>query len=204
VQTSRGLVSTPRCVIAAGPYSARVAGLAGIALPLTPVRRHRAGIKSHSRIPRLAPMTLSLDTGAHWRPEGPGAYLGWSGALEEGPREPRDDVPPDWSFPALALAAAAAFSPFWNEVAHHLPRGNVTVEAGLYELTPDAKPIIGSSGAVDGLFFNTGYSGHGVMGSPAGGRLAVDLLLGRRHEAENPFRLSRFASGGRVATRKPL
>ena len=203
VRTSRGMVSTPRCVIAAGPYSARVAALAGIALPLTPVRRHRAGIKSHPLIPREAPMTLSLDTGAHWRPEGAGAYLGWSGALEEPPREPRDEVPADWSFPALALAAVTVFSPFWDDVVRNLPRDNVTVEAGLYELTADAKPIIGAAGVVDGLYFNTGYSGHGVMGSPAGGRLAVDLLLGRRSEAENPFRLSRFAEGA-AAAKRPL
>ncbi len=197
VETTRGRVDAPRVVIAAGPYSAKVAALGGATLPLAPVRRHRAGIKAHPLIPRDAPMTVSLESGAHWRPEGPGAYIGWSKALPEKPREPSDDVRPDWRFPALALAAVTRFSPFWEEVVRSLSTANVTVEAGLYELTPDAKPIVSGSGAVEGLYFNTGYSGHGVMGSPAGGRLVVDLILGRRRESDNPFRLARFGKGAR-------
>ena len=195
VETSRGRVDASRVVIAAGPYSAQVAALAGVALPLTPVRRHRAGIKAHPLIPHDAPMTIDLLSGAHWRPEGPGAYLGWSKALPEKPREPSDEVRADWRFPALALAAVVRFSPFWKEIMSGLSTTNVTVEAGFYELTPDARPIIGAAGTVEGLFFNTGYSGHGVMGSPAGGRLAVDLMLGRRTEADNPFGLARFSKG---------
>jgi sarcosine oxidase subunit beta len=140
-------------------------------------------------------MTVDRESRAHWRPEGPGAYLGWSGALPEDPREPRDDVPADWSFPALVLAEAARAAPFWEEVVASLSRGNVTLEAGLYELTPDAKPIIGAGGTVEGLFLNTGYSGHGVMGSPAGGRLLVDLLLGRGTDEASPYRRARFKGG---------
>ena len=196
VETNRGSIETPRAVIAAGPYSGKVAALAGIALPLTPLRRHRAGIRSHPLIPRDAPMTVEIETGAHWRPEGPGAYLGWSNALPEKPREPTDDLRADWRFPALVLDAVSQFSPFWAEVVRGLSSSNVTVEAGLYELTPDAKPIIGPSGAVEGLYFNTGYSGHGVMGSPAGGRLVTDLMLGRRNDRDNPFRVGRFTDGG--------
>jgi sarcosine oxidase subunit beta len=147
-------------------------------------------------------MTVDLETGAHWRPEGPGAYLGWSGAIPEEPREPRDDVPADWGFPAMVLAEVSLTSPFWVEVVGSLARANVTVEAGLYELTPDARPIIGPSGVLDGLYLNTGYSGHGVMGSPAGGRLLVDLLLGRRGESENPYRLGRFSAPSSALLRK--
>lgn len=203
VLTSRGRVETPRAVICAGPYSARVAALAGVELPFAAVRRHRAGIKQHPLVPRWAPMTVSLDTGAHWRPEAGGAYLGWSGAIEEAPAEPRDDVPADWTFPALAIDAVARFSPFWAEVARTLTHANVTVEAGQYELTPDARPIIGPCASVAGLYVNTGYSGHGVMGAPAGGRIVADLMLDRARDEENPFSLARFARGP-VPGRVPL
>lgn len=204
LRTSRGSVATPRAVIAAGPFSGRVAALAGLSLPITPVRRHRAGIKSHPLIPRGAPMTLSLETGAHWRPEGPGAYLGWSAALKERPRPPKDEVAADWMFPALALGAVARFSPFWDEIARSLTHSNVTVEAGLYDLTPDAKPLVGACAEVDGLYFNTGYSGHGVMGSPAGGRLVVDLMLGHTDRATNPYDPGRFTTGSWRRTKLPL
>jgi len=202
VRTSRGTIATPRASISAGPFSGRVAALAGLEIPFFALRRHRGGIKAHPAIPRDAPMTVSLDTGAHWRPEGPGAWLGWSGALEETPEEPREQVPADWTFTALALEAIAAFTPFWAEVAETLTRSNVTVEAGQYDMTPDAKPLIGES-ELPGLFLNTGYSGHGVMGSPAGSRLCVDLMLGRADARGNPFRPSRFREGS-VAAKKPL
>jgi sarcosine oxidase subunit beta len=203
VHTTRGSISTPRVVVAGGPYSGRLVAGAGLVLPMAPVRRHRAGIKAHPLIPHHAPMTLSLDTGAHWRPEGPGAWLGWSGAFDERPDEPRDEVPADWTFPALAIDAASDFCPFWQEVARTLTHENVTVEAGQYDLTPDAKPLIGHAGGPEGLFVHTGYSGHGVMGSAAGARLLVDLVTGRLTEEANPFRVGRFAAGP-VAVHAPL
>jgi len=202
VRTQRGRIAAPAAVIAAGPFSGRVAAMAGLAIPFFALRRHRGGIKVHALIPRDAPMTVSLDTGAHWRPEGAGAWIGWSGALDEQPEEPRELVPADWTFPAIVLEAIARFSPFWEQVAATLTRANVTVEAGQYDMTPDAKPLIGPT-EVEGLFLNAGYSGHGVMGSPAGARLCVDLMLGRVPNAENPFRPSRFQEG-KVAGKRPL
>ncbi len=192
VHTNRGRVEAGRAVIAAGPFSGKVAELAGLQVPLAALRRHRGGIKAHPLIPKDAPMTVSLDTGAHWRPEGPGAWLGWSGALPEEPREPSDEVKADWRFPALALDQVTRDAPFWDEIASRLVLSNVTVEAGLYDMAPDAHPIIGAAGRVSGLFLNTGYSGHGVMGSPAGARRLADLIVGREKDDANPFRLSRF------------
>jgi sarcosine oxidase subunit beta len=192
VATSRGRIETPRAVIASGPYTGVTAALAGVRVPVTAVRRHRAGIKTHPLIPRDAPMTLNLETGAHWRPEGAGAWLGWSGAFPDEPREPKDDVKADWRFPALALDQVARDSPFWDEIAERLVQSNVTVEAGLYDMSPDTHPIIGAVGGVTGLYVNSGYSGHGVMGSPAGARRLADLITGKDKEETNPFRLARF------------
>jgi sarcosine oxidase, subunit beta len=192
VRTNRGRIESPRAVIASGPYTGRVAALAGLRVPVTAVRRHRAGIKAHALIPMDAPMTISLDTGAHWRPEGPGAWLGWSGAFPDEPREPKDDVEADWRFPALAMAEVARDTPFWDQIAERLVQSNVTVEAGLYDMSPDTHPIIGAVGGVAGLFVNSGYSGHGVMGSPAGARRLADLIVGKEKEERNPFRLARF------------
>ena len=57
-------------------------------------------------------------------------------------------------------------------------------------MTPDRRPLIGPT-AVEGLFVNTGCNGHGVMTSPAGARLLIDLLTGRTRAADNPFRIDR-------------
>ena len=48
--------------------------------------------------------------------------------------------------------------------------------AGLYENTPDHHAILGGCG-IDGLYFANGFSGHGVMHSPATGRALAEIIL---------------------------
>ncbi len=75
-----------------------------------------------------------------------------------------------------------------------------SVQAGQYEVTPDHRPYV-SSTAVDGLWLNGGYSGHGVMSSAGGSRLLVDLITERSTapvggltadpDGRSPFRVDR-------------
>lgn len=66
--------------------------------------------------------------------------------------------------------------------------------AGLYDMTPDAHPIIGR--IADGVYAACGFSGHGFMQSPAVGRALAAELLGRPAPFDlSPFRLERFAAG---------
>ena len=51
-----------------------------------------------------------------------------------------------------------------------------TRQAGLYEMTPDAHPIIGST-PVDGFYLLTGFSGHGFMQGPVCGKLMAEILI---------------------------
>ena len=51
--------------------------------------------------------------------------------------------------------------------------------AGLYEMSPDANPIIGPVPDVSGFFLVNGFSGHGFQHSPAAGRILADLVVGR-------------------------
>ncbi len=192
VMTSRGRVDCRMVVIAAGPFSGKVAEMAGVTLPVELIRRHKVIIGEHPLIPHDAPMTIDIDTGAHWRPEGPGAALAAPPFQPEEPGQPMDQVPTDWTFPALAMEEAAVMAPFWNQVAETLTKDNVFVSAGQYTCTEDNKPILGPHPGVEGLFINAGYSGHGVMASPEGGRQVVDMILGRISQEENPFRFERF------------
>ena len=64
--------------------------------------------------------------------------------------------------------------------------------AGLYDMTPDAHPIIGP--VENGVYAACGFSGHGFMQSPAVGRAVAEELLGRTPFADlAPYRLERFA-----------
>ena len=77
--------------------------------------------------------------------------------------------------------------PFWHDV---WERGSEhwLLQAGQYTVTPDHRPLIGPT-SIDGLYVNTGYSGHGIMLSAAGSRILVDAIV--RSDAENPFRPDR-------------
>ena len=193
VTTERGSIAAPIVVLAAGPYSGRVAALAGVELPLQIIRRHRLTIGQHSLIPQNAPMTIDQDTGAHWRPESPGAALAWA-QPQEPPSEPTDHVLPNPMFAHEVLEGVSRLCPFWIKVAESLKRDQIFLTAGQYTVTPDDRPIIGPHPDITGLFFNLGYSGHGIMAAPGGGRLLADLVTGQADDADNPFSFRRLAA----------
>ena len=181
VGTNRGAIRADQVVIAAGPFTGKVAAMAGVELPLEGKRRHKVVVPDLPQVPPDAPMTIDDDTGTHWRPALGGAYL-----LDAAPRgpgvEPEEDVPPDSEMAFAVLdphspTAAARISPFWEE-AWRNGRLRWMVHSGQYMMTPDHRPLIGET-AVSGLWVNSGYSGHGIMCSPAGGRILADLICGR-------------------------
>jgi sarcosine oxidase subunit beta len=67
--------------------------------------------------------------------------------------------------------------------------------AGLYEMTPDAMPIIGPADEMEGFFLIAGFSGHGFQHSPAAGRILADMIAGRETEDFDiaTFSLERFS-----------
>ena len=193
VETTNGLVSTRSAVIAAGPFSAVVARSAGVELPLTIVQRQKVVLPEVPEVPEEAPMTIDEDSGAHWRPALRGAFLLFTDPSTP-PSPPADSLPIDQSFAFQLLQpdspqAVARVAPFWKDV---WDRGVAQwmIQAGQYDLTPDRRPLLGPL-PVEGLFINTGYSGHGVMGGPAGSRVVVDAITGKLAAEDNPFRPDR-------------
>jgi sarcosine oxidase subunit beta len=193
VQTRRGEISADAVIIAAGPFSAQVAALAGLRLEMTLTPRQKMVIPDLPAIPTDAPMTIEEETAAHWRPALRGCLALWTDA-ETPPSEPSDAPPvdPGWAFGLLDPGsghALARVAPFWSDVWRD---GSVSwyLQAGQYEMTPDRRPYLGPGGP-QGLYMNGGYSGHGIMASAAGSRLVVDLLTGRADSGANPFRTDR-------------
>ena len=121
-----------------------------------------------------------------------GAALAWA-QPEEPPGSPADVVNPNPMFPFEVLEGVSRLCPFWIDVAESLKRDQVFLTAGQYAVTPDDKPIIGPHPDISGLFFNLGYSGHGVMTAPGGGRLLAGLVTGVVADADNPFSFRRLA-----------
>jgi sarcosine oxidase subunit beta len=189
VSTTRGFVST-RCVVnAAGPWAAEVAEMAGADLPVEPLRRQLVPTEPFDQLPKRFPMVIDMSTGFHFRREGAGILLAWNDP-EETPGFKTEFEP---SFVEKILTRAADRVPCLADASVNPRRA----WAGLYEMTPDHHAIIGPAPNVDGLYFVNGFSGHGVMHSPASGRITADLILHGRSELTDASQLSisRFKEG---------
>jgi sarcosine oxidase subunit beta len=189
VITSRGRVATSAVVNAAGAWAAEVARMAGVELPVEPLRRQLVPTEPFSDLPARFPMVIDMSTGFHFRREGLRILLAWNDP-EETPGFKTDFDP---SFIEKILTRAAARVPCLAEAEVNPQRA----WAGLYEMTPDHHAIIGEAPQLRGLFFANGFSGHGVMHSPATGRLISELILhgeARLFDAR-PLGVERFAEG---------
>jgi glycine/D-amino acid oxidase-like deaminating enzyme len=137
------------------------------------------------------PHFVYIDTaaGMFCRPWGPGRTLiGVGGGDQHDAVDPeRYDERNDESYPALAIATAARRIPAMAKAAY------LHGHAGLYDMTPDAHPIIGETG-VDGLYVAAGFSGAGFKKGPAVGQCLGELICDGRATTVDlePFRLSRF------------
>jgi sarcosine oxidase subunit beta len=193
VETNRGIIGTDLAMIAAGPFSGEVAATAGLALPIETVRRQKVILPDAPGVPAGAPMTIDEETGTHWRPALRGAYVLCTDPTTP-PSPPAEDVCTDHRFGFDLLdprspRAAARVVPFWAEIWAH-GATHWIIQAGHYTMTPDHRPLLGPS-AIDGLWLNTGYSGHGVMAGPAGSSHVIDVLTGKASRDDNPFRVDR-------------
>jgi sarcosine oxidase subunit beta len=189
VMTTRGFVSTRVVVNAAGPWAAEVAKMAAAELPVEPLRRQLVPTEPFDQLPKRFPMVIDMSTGFHFRREGKGILLAWNDPEET----PGFKTEFDSSFVEKILTHAASRVPCLAE-AEVNPR---RAWAGLYEMTPDHHAIIGPSPNVKGLYFVNGFSGHGVMHSPASGRISADLILQGHSDLIDASQLSvaRFAEG---------
>ncbi len=180
VVTSRGAISTPVVVNAAGPYARAVGNMAGINVPVDPYRRHIFITDAITGVPASKIMVIDFDTTFYFHREGPGLLFGMGDPDET----PTFDMTVQWDFLPQVIEVATRRLPALHDAAiSH-------AWAGLYEVTPDANPLIGES-SLPGFFLLTGFSGHGFQHSPAAGRILADLITG----ADPGMDLRAFAPG---------
>jgi glycine/D-amino acid oxidase-like deaminating enzyme len=189
VETSRGRVATHVVVNAAGAWAAGVAKMAGADLPVEPLRRQLVPTEPFDQLPQRFPMVIDMSTGFHFRREGKGILLAWNDPEETVGFKTEFDP----TFVEKILTRAASRVPVLAEAGVNPRRA----WAGLYEMTPDHHAIIGPAPNVEGLYFVNGFSGHGVMHSPASGRIAAELILDGHSGLIDAAQLSveRFAQG---------
>jgi sarcosine oxidase, subunit beta len=192
VETSKGFVETRRLVNACGAWAAKVAAFAGFDLPVEPLRRMLVPTEPFDKVSHGAPMTIDMSTGFHFRPEGRGFLLAWNDVTET----PGYKMTFERGFVEKILTHAVDRVPVMAEMEVNPSRA----WAGLYEMTPDHHPVLGPAPGLKGFYFANGFSGHGVMHSPATGKILADLIV--RGETDLiDWRLldfSRFSEGRQI------
>jgi glycine/D-amino acid oxidase-like deaminating enzyme len=182
-----GAIETRVVVNAAGPWGGRVATMAGLQVPVEPMRQMLFRATLPRRWPYRFPMVIDPG-GVHWRHDDPVAegdpdriivaFTNWNEAVGE-------------NFEADASRWDREFLP---ALTRRVPAfaGLTDAEgwAGLYEMTPDHNPVLGVHPSLAGFIFACGFSGHGLMMSPATAKIASEII---RTGASQTFDISVFA-----------
>lgn len=170
-----------RVLVAAGTWTGKVLGTAGIDIALRPYRTQLASLELGS--PHSLPIVWHLGTGMYLIPDGPSDILTGDGP-ESGESDPNDfRREGDEAFAlrvtqrlgtVAGLGDGAALRSSW---------------AGLCGATPDRRPLVGR--VAPRLFCACGDQGTGVMRGPALGELAAEIALDRGQAPElDPLRFT--------------
>jgi sarcosine oxidase subunit beta len=185
VRTRSSSFAAEHVVIAAGAYSGKLGGMFGMEIPVKPVRRQCFVTEPMAGFPHPIPMTIDFGTGVYMHSESGGLLIGK--ADKDEPSSFNENV--DYAFLEKIAELATARVPALEDARIRTGWG------GLYEVTPDHHPLIGTAGE-PGWWLACGFSGHGVMHAPATGMLMAELLVtGRASLDISCLRLSRFKDG---------
>ncbi len=165
---STGTLAATHFVNAAGAWSAPVARMAGMPLPIAPLRRFEHYFTCGNPLERL-PYVKDVQRMA-FRSEGPGFSGGVVDSSE--PRGYNFEVDHDYFERTVWPAVAHRFPPLEAAKCHR-------TWAGLYEQCElDGNPIIGNwPGTLDNFHVCAGFSGHGMMHAPAAGRAIAERIV---------------------------
>ncbi|MFE6739359.1 NAD(P)/FAD-dependent oxidoreductase [Streptomyces tubercidicus] len=186
VHTDHGRISCSTVICAAGAWSARIGAMAGVHLPVRPVRRQLAFTAPLAPPAPRIPFTIDFASTAYFHNSDDGLLFGLA---DPGQADGFDTTwTPDWL--QLFRAAARRRAPALADME------TAGGWAGLYEVTPDHNALIGRSATLPNFLYATGFSGHGFLQAPAVGEIMRDLHLDRTPFVDvTPLSADRFTSG---------
>jgi sarcosine oxidase subunit beta len=166
VQTSLGGIKTRTVLNVAGPWSGQIGRMAGVEIPITPLRRQMFTTNPLKEVPEDFPFVIDFAKSLYFHREGEGLLIGMSNQNEK----PGYDQNVDEDFELVNLEAAIERMPLVEKASR------AAHWAGLYEVTPDAHPIFGET-PVNGFLICSGFSGHGFMHGPISGKLMSEWIV---------------------------
>jgi sarcosine oxidase subunit beta len=167
VDTPLGQVETDMLIDAAGPFAADVGRLCGVELPIVPLRRQMLVTTPLPDLPVNFPFVIDFASGLYFHREGLGILTG----MANPDQPPGTDERVDLGWEQVHLEAAVRRFPLLERA------GMIRHWAGLYEMTPDAHPLVGRLESIDNAYVIAGFSGHGFMQGPIAGKLLAEVIL---------------------------
>lgn len=166
VKTTQGTIQTRLLLNTAGPWAGLIGEMAGVQIPVVPMRRQMFTTNPLKEIPEDFPFVIDFAQSLYFHREGDGLLIGMSNQNEK----PGFDQSVDEEFEFINLEAAIERMPLLERASR------ASHWAGLYEVTPDAHPIFGGSN-VKGFAICAGFSGHGFMHGPVAGKLMCEFIV---------------------------
>lgn len=190
VDTPLGRVATRTIVNAAGPWAGVIGEMAGVPIPIIPIRRQMMVTTPLHELDPNFPFVIDFNRSLYFHRKGGGLLTGMSNPSQAPGFD--ESIDEDWEL--THLEAAVGRLPL---LAH---AGLQSHWAGLYEVTPDAHPIIDRVPDLDGFLVVAGFSGHGFMHGPVAGLLISEMILdGHAHSLDiSELSYERFATGNLV------
>lgn len=173
VETTFGRIATRQVVVAAGPWSARLLSPLGISLPIEAVRAEHAFLRPPADFGDAHPIVVDRVHGVCFAPEDGGATRVGDVTFDDSERI--DPEACDEGISSAFLARAR------ERVQRLLPAYERAVlwsgGSGLCAVTPDAQPLIGGAGALEGLVVAAGFGDRGFAHAPVVGRGTAELVV---------------------------
>ena len=185
VNTDKGKILTPTVINAAGGYSEVIGKMVGVDLPVYS-QRHQILI-TEPVDPLFKPMLMSFSRNFYCQQTPHGSIIMGFGD----PNEPKgDNIGTSWQFAREMAQKMTTVVPLLKEVSM------VRQWAGLYNVSPDAQPILGEHPQVGGFYMAIGFSGHGFMLAPVASKLIAELILeGKTSLPIDKLDIGRFERG---------
>jgi len=186
VESTQGAIETRTVLNTAGPWAGLIGTLAGVQIPIVPVRRQWFTTNALKEIPEDFPFVIDFAQSLYFHREAEGLLIGMSNQEEK----PGFEQNVDEEFEFLNLEAAIERMPLLERASR------ASHWAGLYEVTPDAHPIFGGS-PLKGFSICAGFSGHGFMHGPVAGKLMTEYILDGKFSTldVSTLDLARFEEG---------
>ena len=177
VKTNRGDISCDYIVNATGAWSRKIGAMVGLDVPVKPARRElvilQVPYENAGRIPFFIDMKSRLymhGTGG----KGHEVHCGIHQDVDKDePAADPDNYNEGQDFDFVEKVA--------NAIEYRAPglsgasvKGGI---AGLYEITPDSRPILGEHPDLPGFYNCNGFSGYGIQLSPIAGKLTAEMIV---------------------------